>query len=79
MTFSLASLRRLGGFAGYVFGENVLFQAGRNLNSLLIGRVLGAASLGTYTLATNVILDAVLAHRRASSAGLLPRVFAHAR
>ena len=55
-TFSLASLRRLGGFAGYVFGENVLFQAGRNLNSLLIGRVLGAASLGTYTLATNVIL-----------------------
>jgi PST family polysaccharide transporter len=56
MTFSLASLRRLGGFAGYVFGENVLYQAARNLNSLVIGRVLGAAALGTYTLATNVIL-----------------------
>jgi O-antigen/teichoic acid export membrane protein len=56
LTFSFASLRRLGGFAGYVFGENVLFQAGRNLNSVVIGRVLGAASLGTYTLATNVIL-----------------------
>ncbi len=55
-TFSLASLRRLGGFAGYVFGENVLYQAGRNINSLLIGRFLGAAALGTYTLATNVIL-----------------------
>jgi PST family polysaccharide transporter len=55
-TFSLASLRRLGGFAGYVFGENVLFQLGRNLVSLVIGRGLGAAALGTYTLATNVIL-----------------------
>jgi O-antigen/teichoic acid export membrane protein len=55
-TFSVASLRRLGGFAGNVFGENVLYQAGRNLGSLLIGRFLGAASLGTYALATNVIL-----------------------
>ena len=56
VTFSLASLRRLGGFAGYVFGENVLYQLGRNLSSLLIGRFLTAAALGTYTLATNVIL-----------------------
>ena len=55
-TFSIASLRRLGGFAGNVFGENVLYQAGRNLGSLLIGRFLGPASLGTYALATNVIL-----------------------
>jgi O-antigen/teichoic acid export membrane protein len=56
LTFSPASLRRLGGFAGYVFGENVLYQAGRNLSSVAIGRLLGAAALGTYTLATNVIL-----------------------
>jgi O-antigen/teichoic acid export membrane protein len=55
-TFSSASLRRLGGFAGNVFGENLLYQAGRNLSSLLIGRFLGAAALGTYALATNVIL-----------------------
>ncbi len=55
-TFSVASLRRLGGFAGNVFGENVLYQAGRNLSGLLIGRFLGPASLGTFTLATNVIL-----------------------
>ena len=55
-TFSIASLQRLGGFAGNVFGENVLYQAGRNLSGLLIGRFLGAASLGTFTLATNVIL-----------------------
>lgn len=55
-TFSGASLRRLGGFAGNVFGENLLYQAGRNLGNLLIGRSLGAASLGTYALATNIIL-----------------------
>jgi len=55
-TFSTASLRRLGGFAGNVFGENLLYQGGRNLSSLLIGRFLGPAALGTYALATNVIL-----------------------
>jgi O-antigen/teichoic acid export membrane protein len=54
--FSMASLRKLGGFAGNVFGENLLYQAGRNLSSLLIGRFLGPVALGTYALATNVIL-----------------------
>jgi O-antigen/teichoic acid export membrane protein len=54
--FSLASLRKLGGFAGNVFGENLLYQAGRNLSGLLIGRFLGPAALGLYGLATNVIL-----------------------
>jgi O-antigen/teichoic acid export membrane protein len=54
--FSMTSVRRLGGFAGNVFGENLLYQAGRNLSSLLIGRFLGPAALGTYALATNVIL-----------------------
>jgi O-antigen/teichoic acid export membrane protein len=55
-TFSIASLRKLGGFAGNVFGENLLYQVGRNLNNLLIGRVLGPAAVGAYVLATNVIL-----------------------
>ena len=55
-TFSFASLRRLGGFAGNVFGENLLYQAGRNLSGLLIGRFLGAASVASYAFATNIIL-----------------------
>jgi polysaccharide transporter, PST family len=55
-TFSMSSVRRLSGFAGNVFGQNVLYQAGRNLGSILIGRVLGPASLGVFVLATNVIL-----------------------
>jgi O-antigen/teichoic acid export membrane protein len=54
--FAVESLRRLGGFAGNVFGENLLYQAGRNLSSLLIGKYLGAASVGAYALAMNVIL-----------------------
>lgn len=55
-TFSLASLRRLGSFAGNVFGENLLYQAGRNLSGVVLGRYLGPAGFGTYALATNVIL-----------------------
>jgi len=55
-TFSIESVRRLASFTGNVFGENLLFQAGRNLSGLLIGRFLGAASVGAYALATNIIL-----------------------
>jgi O-antigen/teichoic acid export membrane protein len=54
--FSLTSLKRLSGFAGNVFGENLFYQSGRYLGTLLIGRFLGAASVGAYGLATNVIL-----------------------
>jgi O-antigen/teichoic acid export membrane protein len=53
---SFASLSKLGGFAGNVFGENLLYQAGRNLGSLLMGRFLGPSAVGAYALATNVIL-----------------------
>jgi len=56
LRFSWTSLRGLGGFAGWVFGENLLYQGGRNLGNLLIGRFLGAAALGGYALASNVIL-----------------------
>jgi O-antigen/teichoic acid export membrane protein len=56
LVFSRTSLRRLGGFAGNVFAENMIWQASRTVGSILIGRVLGAAALGTYTLATTVIL-----------------------
>jgi O-antigen/teichoic acid export membrane protein len=56
LVVSGASIRRLGGFAGNVFGENLLYQIGRNLPGVVIGRVLGAAALGAFVLATNVIL-----------------------
>jgi O-antigen/teichoic acid export membrane protein len=55
-TFSRASFRSLAGFSGNVFGTRVLFYANRNLDNLLIGRFLGAASLGAYAVAYNVML-----------------------
>jgi O-antigen/teichoic acid export membrane protein len=55
-TFSFASLRRLAGFSANVFGTRVLFYFNRNSDNLLIGRVLGAAQLGSYALAYNVML-----------------------
>ena len=56
MRFSTASLRRLGSFAANVFGENLVSQANATSSTVLMGRVLGAASLGTYTLASSVVL-----------------------
>jgi O-antigen/teichoic acid export membrane protein len=55
-TFSVDSVRRLGAFAGNLFGENLLYQAGRNLSNLLLGRFLGPASVAVFVLASNVIL-----------------------
>jgi len=56
LRFSGASLGRLGSFAGYVFGENLLYQAGRNLGTLVMGGVLRASAVGAFALASNVIL-----------------------
>ena len=56
LTYSLASLRSLGGFSGNVFGTRILFYLNRNADNLLIGKFLGAASLGVYALAYNVML-----------------------
>ena len=56
LLFSAASFRRLAGFGLNVFGTRLLFYANRNADNLLIGRVLGAGSLGVYALAYNVML-----------------------
>lgn len=54
--FSRASLRNLGGFSANVFGTRLLFYANRNLDNLLVGRFIGAAALGAYSLAYSVML-----------------------
>jgi O-antigen/teichoic acid export membrane protein len=56
LRFSRESLRDLGGFSANVFGHRVLYYLHRNADNLLIGRFLGAAALGTYALAYNVML-----------------------
>jgi O-antigen/teichoic acid export membrane protein len=53
--FSLASLRDLGGFSANVFGQRLLYYLHANADKVLIGRFLGAAPLGVYSLAYNVV------------------------
>jgi O-antigen/teichoic acid export membrane protein len=54
-TFSLASLRDLGGFSANVFGQRVLYYLHANADKVLIGRFLGSSALGVYGLAYNVV------------------------
>jgi O-antigen/teichoic acid export membrane protein len=56
LLYSLGSLRQLAGFSLKVFSTQLLFYANRNTDNLLIGRFLGAAALGAYALAYNVML-----------------------
>lgn len=56
LRFSRASLRDMGGFSGFVLGHRLLYYLHRNADNLLIGRFIGAAGLGVYTLAYNVML-----------------------
>jgi O-antigen/teichoic acid export membrane protein len=56
LTFSLHSLRDLGTFGIRIFGVRVLEYARNNGDKLLVGRLLGAAPLGVYTVAFNIHL-----------------------
>jgi O-antigen/teichoic acid export membrane protein len=54
--FSRASLTDLGGFSANVLGARLLFYANRNVDNILIGRVLGAGPLGIYAVSYNLML-----------------------
>src|SRR5581483_4415920 len=56
LSFSLESLRSMGAFSGRVFATRILFYFNRNVDNLLVGRFLGSAALGAYSLAYNVML-----------------------
>ena len=53
---SRASARNLAGFSANVVLHRLLYYVHRNADTVLIGRYLGAAPLGAYTLAYNVML-----------------------
>jgi O-antigen/teichoic acid export membrane protein len=55
-TFSRASMRDLWGFSGFLVGHRLLFYLHQNADRFLIGRALGAAQLGVYAVAYNVML-----------------------
>lgn len=56
MAFSWASLRGLGGFSFDVFVQRLLYYVHRNIDNVLVGRFIGAAALGAYSLSYNVML-----------------------
>jgi O-antigen/teichoic acid export membrane protein len=56
LRFSRASLKALGGFSAYLVGHRTLYYFHRNADNILIGRFVGAAALGAYTLAYNLML-----------------------
>jgi PST family polysaccharide transporter len=55
LVFSRVSLRDLGGFGLKVFGARILSWGNSNMDNVLVGRYLGAAPLGAYALAYNVM------------------------
>ena len=54
--FSLASVRSLGGMGLKAYGSRAVWFLNSNTDTVLIGRFLGPASLGTYALAFNLML-----------------------
>jgi O-antigen/teichoic acid export membrane protein len=56
LRFSRTSCRSLWGFSGWLVGHRLLFYVHRNADNILIGRFVGAAALGAYTLAYNTML-----------------------
>jgi O-antigen/teichoic acid export membrane protein len=56
LVFSLRSLRELGGFGLNLFGARSLNYLNRNADNILVGRFLGSAPLGAYSVAYNIML-----------------------
>jgi O-antigen/teichoic acid export membrane protein len=56
LTFSTASLRDLSGFGLNIFGARLVDYLNRNVDNVLVGRFLGSASLGAYSVAYNIMI-----------------------
>ena len=54
-----ASFNEMSGFSSHVLGSRVFTWLARNVDNLLVGRYLGAASLGAYSLAFNLMITPV--------------------
>lgn len=56
LRFSTESVRSLGRFSANVFGTRVLFYLNRNGDNMLVGRFLGPAALGAYSISYTIML-----------------------
>jgi O-antigen/teichoic acid export membrane protein len=59
LVFSVSYLRDVREYAGHVLGSKLVIWANANVDNLLVGRFLGAAPLGAYSLAFAVALTPV--------------------
>jgi PST family polysaccharide transporter len=57
--FSLASLRGMAAYTSHVFGSRTLLWANENMDNFLVGRFLGAAPLGAYSVAFSIAIAPV--------------------
>ena len=69
---SLAEIRGLFGFSGNLVGFNIFNYFARNADNLLIGRFLGAADLGIYSMAYKMMLWPLQNISAVMSRALLP-------
>src|SRR5262249_49727547 len=58
-TFSLGSLRECGGVGVKLFGSRVMGVVNTNADNMLVGRFLGSAPLGLYSLAYNLMFNPI--------------------
>lgn len=72
LVFSRSALRGLWGFSGYLVGFQLINYFSRNADSFIIGRFLGPASLGPYTLAYRLMLFPILNLTLVASRALFP-------
>ncbi|MCM5681335.1 lipopolysaccharide biosynthesis protein [Schlegelella sp. S2-27] len=72
LRFSRPALRGLWGFSGYLVSFQLVNYFSRNTDSFIIGRFLGPASLGPYTLAYRLMLFPILNLTLVASRALFP-------
>jgi O-antigen/teichoic acid export membrane protein len=58
--YSAQSLRHLLGYGGLIFGSGLVRYVERNADNFLVGRMRGAAALGAYGMAYNIMLIPIL-------------------
>jgi O-antigen/teichoic acid export membrane protein len=57
--FSVASLKSMSSYTGHIFGTNLVSWGTLNVDNFLVGRFLGAAPLGAYSIAFSVMIAPV--------------------
>ena len=57
LRFSRRSMKELWGFSGWIVGHRLLYYLHTNADRFIIGRFIGAAALGVYAIAYNIMLQ----------------------